>query len=112
MDINMFCKCYRPKSLIQLLPAMVCKHFSRFLSSTAHEHTHTLEHWLAQISCVTLESSALPFQGLLPMITEVTFSKVFFIMQRKVLRSEWSVLFLMAKQSRTSLEALSSNLCK
>lgn len=82
----MFCKCYRLfESLIQLLPAMVCKHLlSCFLSSTAHVNTPTLKHYKHKFP-VSLWNLSPPFPGLLPMITEVTFSKVFFIMQRKVL---------------------------
>ena len=48
------------------------------------EHTHTLKHYKHRFP-VSLWNLSPPFPGLLPMITEVTFSKVLFIMQRKVL---------------------------
>lgn len=86
---------------------MVCKHFlSRFLSSTAHVNTPThLSITSTDFLYVTLKAQP-SLLSLLPMITEVTFSKYFLSCRGKCWRSEWSVLFLMAKQSRTSLWSL------
>lgn len=82
----MFCKCYR---LWVSHSAPACNGLQTFsftfpLQHCPREHTHTLEHYKHRFP-VSLWKLSPPFPGLLPVITEVTFSKVFFIMQRKVL---------------------------
>lgn len=102
---NMFCKCYRLfESLIQLLPAMVCKHLlSCFLSSTAHVNTPThLSITSTNFLCHS-ETSALPFQASSQRSQKSHFPKYFLSCRGKCWRLEWSVLFLTAKQSRMSL---------
>lgn len=88
----MFHKCYEFfESLIQLLPAMVYKHFlSFFFSRTAHVNTPThLSLTNTDFLCHS-EPSTHPFQASSQKITKVTFSKVCFLtMQGKVLEV-WS----------------------
>lgn len=107
----MFWKCYRLfESLIQLLPAMVCKHFlSCFLSSTAHVNTPThLSITSTDFLCHS-ETSALLFQASSQWSQKSHFPKYFLSCRGKCWRSKRSVLFLTAKQSRTSLWSLSEN---
>lgn len=89
---NMVHKCYGLfEPLIQLLPAMVCKHFlSFFLSSTAHRNTPTHLCITNKDFLCPLEPSALPFQASSKRSQKSHFPKYFFIIQEKVLE-DWNV---------------------